>query len=72
MQYVSLIIGFEVCSLGMVRRKIRALPLMAHPRRAESYPLWRMAMIQSAFPRKFSKLKNTGTVPQTDTGDQVE
>ncbi len=29
-------------------------------------------MTQSALPRKFSKLKNTKSVPQTDTGVQVE
>ena len=27
---------------------------------------------QSALPRKFSKLNKPETVPQTDTGDQVE
>jgi hypothetical protein len=29
-------------------------------------------MIQSTLPRKLSKLKNKESVPQTDTGDQVE
>lgn len=72
MQYVSLIIGFEVCVLGMLHRKIRALPLMVHPREAKSCGLRPAVMIQSALPRKLSKLMNIESVPQTDTGDQVE
>ena len=72
MQYVSLIIGFEVYVFRMLYRKIRTMPSMAHPREVESFCLRAEAMIQSTLPRKFSKLMNIESVPQTDTGDQVE
>ena len=69
---MSLIIGFEVCGLRMLYRKIRTLPLMAHPRSAKSFTLRCKVMIQSTLPRKFSKLICVETVPKTDTGDQLE
>ena len=72
MQYVSLIIGFEVCVLKMLYRKIRRLLLIANLRETESFPVRGKIMIQSALPRKISKLMNIKSVPQTDTGDQVE
>ena len=38
----------------------------------KNFVLRHRVMIQSAFPRKLSKLMNIKSVPQTDTGDQVE
>ena len=72
MKYVSLIIGFEVCVLQMMCRKIRTLLSMANLEYMKSYRFRSVAMIQKTLPRKFSKLKNIKSVPQTDTGDQVE
>ncbi len=72
MQYVSLIIGFEVRVLIMLYRKIRRVPLMAHEREAKRFVLRHRSMRQSALPRKISKLIYIETVPQTDTGDQGE
>ncbi len=45
---------------------------MANEREAKSFILRDRIMIQSTLPRKLSKLKNKESVPQTDTGDQVE
>jgi len=45
---------------------------MAHEREAKSFILRDRIMIQSTLPRKISKLKNVRSVPQTDTGDQVD
>ena len=45
---------------------------MSHERGAKSYPVRGMTMKQSTLPRKLSKLRNMESVPQTDTGDQVE
>ena len=72
MKYVSLIIGFEVCVSQMMYRKIRTLPSMANLGYMKSFGLRLRVMIQKTLPRKFSKLKNVRSVPQTDTGDQVE
>ena len=41
-------------------------------REAKSFRLRPRIMIQSALPRKISKLINIESVPQTDTGDQVD
>ena len=53
-------------------RKIRRVPSMAHEREAKSFILRDRAMIQSTLPRKLSKLKNKESVPQTDSGSQLE
>ena len=59
-------LGVEVC------RKIRRLLLIANLREMKNSVLRDWVMIQSALPRKISKLMNIESVPQTDTGDQVE
>jgi hypothetical protein len=48
------------------------MPLMAHEREAKSSRFRSRIIIQSTLPRKLSKLINIESVPQTDTGDQVE
>jgi hypothetical protein len=53
-------------------RKIRTVPLMVHLRYMKSFISRDRIMIQSTLPRKFSKLKNVKSVPQTNTGDQVD
>jgi len=45
---------------------------MAHERKAKSLAFRGWVMIQSTLPRKISKLISIGSVPQTDTGDQVD
>ena len=72
MKYVSLIIGFEVCVSKMLYRKIRTRPLVANRGYMKSLRPRPRAMIQNTLPRKLSKLMNRDSVPQTDTGDQVE
>ena len=72
MQYVSLIIGFEVCFLRTRHRKIRVPLSIANLREMKSFIPRDKAIIQSTLPRKLSKLMNIESVPQTDTGDQVE
>ena len=53
-------------------RKIRTVPLMVHLRYMKSFIFRDRIMIQSTLPRKLSKLMNTESVPQTNTGDQGE
>ena len=72
MQYVSLIIGFEVCVSKLLCRKIRTLPLMVTLGYMKSLALRGYVMTQNTLPRKFAKLIYIESVPQTDTGDQVE
>ena len=72
MKYVSLIIGFEVCVSKMLHRKIRARPSVVDLGYMKSLHFRVRAMIQNTLPRKISKLMNIESVPQTDTGDQVE
>jgi len=45
---------------------------MVNLREMKSFKLLLKTIIQSTLPRKISKLKNIESVPQTDTGDQVE
>ncbi len=45
---------------------------MAHEREAKSLAVRGWIMIQSTLPRKISKLMDIESVPQTDTGDQVD
>ena len=53
-------------------RKIRTVPLMVYLRCMKNFISRDRIMIQSTLPRKLSKLMNIESVPQTDTGDQVE
>ena len=53
-------------------RKIRTVPLMVYLRCMKSFISRDRIMIQSTLLRKFSKLKNVKSVPQTNTGDQGE
>ena len=46
--------------------------LRPHPSEMKSLVPRYQIMIQSTLPRKVSKLMNTKSVPQTNTGDQVE
>ena len=66
------LLDFVVCVLIMLYRKIRRVPSMAHEREAKSFRFRPRIMKQSTLPRKLSKLMNIESVPQTNTGDQVE
>ena len=71
-QYAWRIIGFAPVPQERFPGKSGSLPLMAILSGAEIFPVRRREIRQSALPRKFSKHKERGTVPQTDTGSQLE
>ena len=47
-------------------------PAVATPSEVKIFRLRPGEIMQSRIPRKFSKLNYTGSVPQTDTGGQLE
>jgi hypothetical protein len=66
------LLDLKFVSLGISVGKSAGCLKWQFPREAKSFILRDRAMRQSTFPRKFSKLIYTKSVPQTDTGDQVE